>query len=101
LSRTSHSACRFFFLMIRRPPRSTLFPYTTLFRSRGYMGEKDPWQTQGGLATEPLLHALNIPIWHLTNPLDIPRRLRDAQTLANAALHPVAVLLSRQLMWED
>src|SRR2546430_4479073 len=27
---TSH---RFFFLMIRRPPRSTLFPYTTLFRS--------------------------------------------------------------------
>src|SRR5258708_15129643 len=27
------SAFRFFFLMIRRPPRSTLFPYTTLFRS--------------------------------------------------------------------
>src|SRR2546429_6962734 len=32
------AACRalaapFFFLMIRRPPRSTLFPYTTLFRS--------------------------------------------------------------------
>src|SRR5256885_15357852 len=25
--------CGFFFLMIRRPPRSTLFPYTTLFRS--------------------------------------------------------------------
>src|ERR1039457_228835 len=25
--------CRYFFLMIRRPPRSTLFPYTTLFRS--------------------------------------------------------------------
>src|SRR5256885_15283771 len=28
------SIFRFFFLMIRRPPRSTLFPYTTLFRSR-------------------------------------------------------------------
>src|SRR3970282_2498765 len=27
------SVCCFFFLMIRRPPRSTLFPYTTLFRS--------------------------------------------------------------------
>src|SRR6267142_3604176 len=26
----------FFFLMIRRPPRSTLFPYTTLFRSIGH-----------------------------------------------------------------
>src|SRR3712207_8440441 len=30
----------FFFLMIRRPPRSTLFPYTTLFRSR-YGGTGD------------------------------------------------------------
>src|SRR5258705_1824021 len=28
-----HAGCSFFFLMIRRPPRSTLFPYTTLFRS--------------------------------------------------------------------
>src|SRR5258706_11799508 len=28
----------FFFLMIRRPPRSTLFPYTTLFRSNGRLG---------------------------------------------------------------
>src|SRR3712207_7810385 len=27
--------CVVFFLMIRRPPRSTLFPYTTLFRSGG------------------------------------------------------------------
>src|SRR5258708_31436416 len=31
-SRPLHYFC-FFFLMIRRPPRSTLFPYTTLFRS--------------------------------------------------------------------
>src|ERR1041385_9461535 len=30
--------CFFFFLMIRRPPRSTLFPYTTLFRSGEQMG---------------------------------------------------------------
>src|SRR5438270_2118675 len=28
-----HTTFLFFFLMIRRPPRSTLFPYTTLFRS--------------------------------------------------------------------
>src|SRR5436305_10941025 len=33
----SHSIF-FFFLMIRRPPRSTLFPYTTLFRSRRHRG---------------------------------------------------------------
>src|SRR5256885_5480709 len=30
----------FFFLMIRRPPRSTLFPYTTLFRSRHRAGPR-------------------------------------------------------------
>src|SRR5579863_10646883 len=33
--------CFFFFLMIRRPPRSTLFPYTTLFRSPP--GRQLPW----------------------------------------------------------
>src|SRR5438034_11738671 len=32
--RASSSALPFFFLMIPRPPTSTLFPYTTLFRSR-------------------------------------------------------------------
>src|SRR2546425_11304721 len=32
-----YSCFIFFFLMIRRPPRSTLFPYTTLFRSPGIM----------------------------------------------------------------
>src|SRR5260370_36080668 len=32
------SSLLFFFLMIRRPPRSTLFPYTTLFRSVGVAG---------------------------------------------------------------
>src|SRR3990167_9605352 len=38
----------FFFLMIRRPPRSTLFPYTTLFRSdraRGFLPGK--WHCPG------------------------------------------------------
>src|SRR3712207_8995144 len=32
--------CLFFFLMIRRPPRSTLFPYTTLFRSAAGGGDR-------------------------------------------------------------
>src|SRR2546426_2842645 len=38
----------FFFLMIRRPPRSTLFPYTTLFRSHGHRGiGLQPQQVEG------------------------------------------------------
>src|SRR5947209_18057462 len=39
----------FFFLMIRRPPRSTLFPYTTLFRSRE---EADPAEPGDRAATD-------------------------------------------------
>src|SRR5256885_11827748 len=41
LSRHCRPVCNtlFFFLMIRRPPRSTLFPYTTLFRSAGLFVE--------------------------------------------------------------
>src|SRR4030042_424111 len=31
---SNYTFCSIFFLMIRRPPRSTLFPYTTLFRSQ-------------------------------------------------------------------
>jgi len=76
-------------------------PLLMLISQRGHWGEKDPWQTQGGLVTEPILRALNIPTWHLTNPADVPRRIKDAQTLALASHHPVAVLLTRELMWED
>src|SRR5258708_13271582 len=37
----------FFFLMIRRPPRSTLFPYTTLFRSRAAPTRRRCLRTRG------------------------------------------------------
>src|SRR5471030_3402285 len=40
----------FFFLMIRRPPRSTLFPYTTLFRSN-YTGDLDSSNLRPKLAS--------------------------------------------------
>src|SRR3712207_7412394 len=39
---------RFFFLMIRRPPRSTLFPYTTLFRSRVGVRPRPQGPLRGG-----------------------------------------------------
>src|SRR2546422_7618409 len=41
----------FFFLMIRRPPRSTLFPYTTLFRSRSRSGAGDAVACRSSAAT--------------------------------------------------
>src|SRR5246127_3980865 len=76
-------------------------PLLMLISYRGHMGERDPWQTQGGMVTEPLLRALGIPVWHLSSPHDAQRRIKDAQTLAHAALSPVAVLLTRELMWEE
>src|SRR3712207_8416308 len=36
--------------MIRRPPRSTLFPYTTLFRSRRFVRSRRPESNRNGLA---------------------------------------------------
>src|SRR2546421_1636861 len=48
----------FFFLMIRRPPRSTLFPYTTLFRS-GYRGVAGV--VRGGTAQEGRVPSLPDP----------------------------------------
>src|SRR2546426_2296288 len=46
----------FFFLMIRRPPRSTLFPYTTLFRSR----ERPPGEHPHQLGLAHRLRALGV-----------------------------------------
>src|SRR3712207_3808103 len=57
-SQTSQVMTEFFFLMIRRPPRSTLFPYTTLFRSlvgRGHPGDGGVGRPPGAEPDE--LHA--------------------------------------------
>src|SRR3712207_9294415 len=51
----------FFFLMIRRPPRSTLFPYTTLFRSVALWVDSftDHFDPEVALATRSEEHTLN------------------------------------------
>src|SRR5260370_8892740 len=46
-ARGAHKYAPSFFLMIRRPPRSTLFPYTTLFRS---------YRPDGTFVTAPMEH---------------------------------------------
>jgi len=47
-----------------------------------------------------VLKALDIPYDYLTNPKDVERQISEAQTLADSSLTPVALLLTRQLMWE-
>lgn len=75
-------------------------PLLMLISYRGEFGEPDPWQTQGGGVTLPLLDALGIPWDRLDDPATVEHRIRKAQTLANAAHKPVALLLCRDLMWE-
>jgi sulfopyruvate decarboxylase subunit alpha len=76
-------------------------PLLMLISYRGSFGERDPWQTQGGNATEPVLRALGIPYSFLDSADAVKKRIPQAQTLAESSLQPVALLLTRDLMWEE
>lgn len=76
-------------------------PLLMLISDRGSFGERDPWQTEGGAVTEPVLAALRIPVMRLSDPARVAHHIRQAQTLAYSSNKPVALLLSRDLMWED
>ena len=76
-------------------------PLLMLISHRGEFGERDPWQTEGGGVTEDLLRALRIPFALLDRPDHVAHRIAKAQTLALSSNKPVALLLCRDLMWED
>lgn len=76
-------------------------PLLMLVSYRGGFGEEHPWQTEGGAVTEDLLRALRIPYRLLARPEEVGSEMRAAQRLAEASLRPVALLLCRELMWEE
>src|SRR5258705_3803655 len=62
--------------MIRRPPRSTLFPYTTLFRSGRYFA-LSRWDRE----STSLAESDDLRIWHESARLHMPRRaVRDRKS---------------------
>src|SRR3712207_9319413 len=70
--------------MIRRPPRSTLFPYTTLFRSSGYTiraGDDEPIVNPALSEYLRLNHGIALPA--LPDPASVPDDY-DLQTLLGA-----------------
>ncbi|MCH7799456.1 MAG: sulfopyruvate decarboxylase [Planctomycetes bacterium] len=75
-------------------------PLLMVISHRGEFGEKDPWQTEGGGVTIPLLDALHIPFDRLRDPATVTHQVAEAHTLAESASRPVALLLTRDLMWE-
>src|SRR2546425_1004228 len=70
----------FFFLMIRRPPRSTLFPYTTLFRS-----------AERSRILERLLMALRPVERQRVQAIDDPARAFDAAVKMNPSYAAIVV----------
>src|SRR6187397_91524 len=76
-------------------------PLLMLISARGEFGERDPWQTEGGLVTTHVLDALRIPSDRLDAGDQVAKKIAKAQTLAYSASRPVALLLGRDLMWED
>lgn len=76
-------------------------PLLMLVSDRGHLGERDPWQTEGGRSTRHVLDALRIVHHDLRRPDDAERVVDQVMTLAQSSLSPVALLLTRDLMWED
>ena len=83
------------FAMLYRIPLLMIISY------RGGMGERDTWQTEGGRITEPVLQALGINYAMLDSQESVAHRIKEAHILAESSLRPVALLLTRDLMWED
>src|SRR6266581_8262460 len=92
----------FFFLMIRRPPRSTLFPYTTLFRSAptaaGARGARGRSPSSGWCRSEEHTSELQSPVHlvcrlllekknnHNTNVFDIEKQKKDTRKIVYYAI---------------
>jgi len=76
-------------------------PLLLMITDRGTMGERDPWQTEGGKYTRRTLDALNIVRDDLSRPEEVRGKVAKAMALAQSSLSPVALLLQRDLMWEE
>jgi sulfopyruvate decarboxylase subunit alpha len=76
-------------------------PLLMVISHRGEFGERDPWQTEGGAVTEDILRTLRIPFALLDRVDHVAHRITKAQTLALSSNKPVALLLCRDLMWDE
>ena len=75
-------------------------PLCMLIALRGHWGEPYPWHTRGGIVTEEVLRALQIPFEYAREPERVAKQIREAYTFSRSALSPVALLLTRDLMEE-
>src|SRR3712207_8625849 len=86
----------FFFLMIRRPPRSTLFPYTTLFRS---WVDRDVVSLSATISGEGVIARESLELWRdaFTTTDTVNARIEVGGTAARSEEH-TSELQSRQYL---
>ena len=72
-----------------------------LLSYRGDVGETEHWGIPHGIVAEPLLQALRIPYLIVRDPKDLKKSIKRAKRISEAQLHPAAVLISGDCVWED
>ncbi|HVM65989.1 MAG TPA: hypothetical protein VMU14_14075 [Acidimicrobiales bacterium] len=86
---------------IARISLGTGVPVLLMLSYRGDIGETEHWGIPHGIVAEPLLGALRVPYQIVREPDELRQAIKRAQRLAQAQLHPAAVLVSGSCIWED
>lgn len=85
---------------IARISLGTGVPVLLMLSYRGDVGETEHWGIPHGIVVEPLLKALRIPYLVIREPDRLRSAIVRAQRIAEAQLHPAAVLVSGDCVWE-
>jgi sulfopyruvate decarboxylase subunit alpha len=86
---------------IARIGLGTGVPVVLMLSYRGDLGETEHWGIPHGIVVEPLLHALRVPYKIVDDPRELRQAIKRAQRISEAQLHPAAVLVTGNCIWED
>jgi sulfopyruvate decarboxylase subunit alpha len=76
-------------------------PVLLMLSYRGDLGDTEHWAIPHRIVAEPLLDALRIPYQVVRHRTDLRAAIKRGHRLAEAQLHPVALLISGDCIWED
>ena len=86
---------------IARISLGTGVPVTMVCSYRGDVGETEHWGVPHGIVAEPLLGALRIKYLVVRHVEELAQAIKRAKRLSEAQLHPAAVLVSGDCVWDD
>jgi sulfopyruvate decarboxylase subunit alpha len=76
-------------------------PVLLVMSYRGDLGDTEFWSIPHGIVVEPLLDGLRIKYQIVRHPTDLRRAIKRAYRLSEAQLHPAAVVISGDCVWDD